>query len=116
MALDELKQDLMEAEADIRSYVENSDEYVRLTIFKIVMRYVTGTVQFLLIGAGILFVLLFLSLAASLALSETLDSYYSGFIIVGGFYMVTSILLFIFRERLDRPLLRKFSTFYFDEP
>ncbi len=49
----------MEAEADIRSYLEHSVEYFRLTVFKIVMRYVTGTVQFLLIGAGILFVILF---------------------------------------------------------
>ena len=80
MAFEELKQDLIEAEADMRSYMENSEEYLRLKIFKVLMRYVTSTVQFLLIGAGVIFSLLFFSLGASLALSEALDSFYSGFI------------------------------------
>ncbi|MGB3151951.1 MAG: hypothetical protein WBB27_14935, partial [Maribacter sp.] len=86
MAFEEFKEDLMGAEADMRSYVENSDEYLRLRIFKVMMYHVTAIAQFLLIGIGLVFTLLFLSFAACLALSETLDSYLGGFIIVGGFY------------------------------
>jgi uncharacterized membrane protein len=114
MAFDELKQDLMEAEADVRSYMESSDEYLRLKIFKVLMRSVTSGVQFMLIGIGVVFALLFLSFAASLALSEALDSYYTGFMIVAGFYVVIGILLYVFREKLNAPILRNFSKHYFD--
>ena len=69
MAFEEFKQDLMGAEADMRSYMENSDEYLKLKVFKVVMHHVTGISQFLLIGIGFVFALLFLSFAASLALS-----------------------------------------------
>jgi len=114
MAFEELKQDLIEAEADMRSYVENSDEYLRLKMFKVLMRYVTSTAQFLLIGTGIIFALLFLSFAISLALSEALDSYYVGFVIVGGFYIVVGILSYVFKDKLNAPILKKFSKYYFE--
>lgn len=114
MAFEEFKQDLMGAEADMRSYMENSDEYLKLKVFKVVMHHVTGISQFLLIGIGFVFALLFLSFAASLALSEALDSYVVGFIIIGSFYVLVGILLYIFRERLNAPVLKKFSKYYFD--
>jgi len=114
MAFQEFKKDLIGAEADMRSYVKSSDEYLKLKIFKVLMRYVTGTTQFLLIGIGIVFALLFLSFAASLSLSEALDSYYSGFIIVGGFYMVIGVLFYVFRRKLNTPILKKFSKYYFE--
>ena len=114
MAFVEFKEDLMGAEADMRSYIETSDEYLRLRIFKVIMYHVTGITQFLLISIGFVFALFFLSFAACLALSETLNSYFSGFIIVGGFYMVIGILVFVFREKLNGPLLKKFSKYYFE--
>ncbi len=114
MAFEEFKQDLIGAEADMRSYMENSDEYLKLKVFKVVMHYVTGISQVLLIGIGLVFALLFLSFAASLALSEALDSYVVGFIIIGSFYALVGILLYIFRERLNAPILKKFSKYYFD--
>lgn len=114
MAFQELKQDLIEVEADMRSYMDSSDEYLKLKIFKVLMRSLTSSVQFLLIGIGLVFALLFISFAASLALSETLDSYYGGFLIVAAFYTVIGILLYVFREKLNAPILKKFSKHYFD--
>lgn len=114
MAFEELKEDLIGAKADMRSYIEISDEYVKLKVFKILMRYVTGTAQFLIIGVGLTLALLFWSFAAALALSEALDSYYTGFTIVGSTYTLIAILLFIFREKLNIPILKKFSTHYFE--
>ncbi len=114
MAFEELKQDLIGAEADMRSYVGTSEEYLKLKLFKVLMNYVTRTIQFLLIGVGISFALLFFSFAAGLALSEALNSYYNGFTIVGSFYAITGILLYVFRERLNAPILKKFSKYYFE--
>jgi len=115
MALNELKKDLMEADANIRSYLEHSDEYLKLQVFKVFMRFLTTSLQTILVSVGIIFVLLFISLGASMALCEALDSYYLGFLLVGGFYVLVSILLYVFRKQLNRPLIRKFSTLYFNE-
>ena len=114
MAFDELKEDLMEADADIRSYLNNSEEYLRLKIFKVLMQFLTTSLQTILVGLGVVFTLFFLSLAASLGLCEVLDSSYLGFVLVGFFYVLTSIVLYIFRKRFNRPLLRTFSPYYFD--
>tara|TARA_R110000868_G_scaffold86347_1_gene242168 strand:- start:2011 stop:2361 length:351 start_codon:yes stop_codon:yes gene_type:complete len=115
MAFDEIKKDLIEADADIRSYLENSDEYLKLKLFKILSRFLTDSLQTVLVSLVVIFTLFFLSLAASLALCEVLDSYYLGFVIVGSFYLLVSILVYIFKKRLNRPVIRKLSTFYFDE-
>ena len=114
MAFEELKEDLMGAEADMRSYVEHSDEFLRLKIFKVVMHHLTGIAQFVLIGIGFVFALLFLSFAACLALSDQLDSYFSGFIIVGVFYMLIGFLIYMFRKKLNGPIIKKFSKHYFE--
>ncbi|MDC6389070.1 hypothetical protein PP182_10290 [Maribacter sp. PR1] len=115
MAFEEFKEDLMGAEADMRSYVETSDEYLRLRIFKVLMLFVTSIAQSLLIGIGSVFALLFLSFAACLAISESLDSYYSGFILVGIFYVLVGILFYVFRKKLNAPILKKFSKYYFEQ-
>lgn len=114
MAFEEFREDLMGAEADMRSYVEHSDEYLRLRIFKVVMHHITGITQVVLIGIGFVFALLFLSFAACLALSDELNSYFSGFIIVGGLYVLLGIMLYVFREKLNAPILKKFSKHYFE--
>ncbi len=113
MALKELKRDLTEADVDVRSYLENSEEYFKLKIFKALMRAVTAFTHVMLIGAiGLL--LFLLSFAASYAIGNAMDNTYQGFIVVGLFYVVVALLCYFFRDKLDGPLLRKFSNYYFD--
>jgi Zn-dependent protease with chaperone function len=114
MALKELKRDLTEADVDVRSYLENSEEYFKLKIFKALMRAVTALSHVMLIGAIGLLALFLLSLAASYAIGNAMDNTYQGFIMVGLFYVVVALLCYFFRDKLDRPLLRKFSKYYFD--
>ena len=114
MAFEELKNDLMGLKTEVGSYIEHSDEYYRLKIFKVLSKNVTGLLKFILIGVSSLFALLFVSFAACLWLSEVLNSYFSGFILVAGFYILITILLYLFREQLNRPVLKKLSKYYFD--
>ena len=116
MKIDELKKDLIEAQTDIRSYFSYSEEYIQLKIFKILSRLLTSTLQSLLIGVSIVFVLFFVSLGVSIALGEVYESYVVGFLIVGAFYVLLALLLYLFRNHLSKPVLRIFSTYYFDEP
>ena len=114
MALEELKEDLTKAEADVRSYFDHSEKYLELKVFKVYMGSVTSTAQILLIGAIVLLALFVISIGVSLALNEVLDSFYLGFLITGGFYGLVAVLLYFLREKFNKPLLRKFSKHYFD--
>ncbi|MGJ8716250.1 MAG: phage holin family protein [Maribacter stanieri] len=114
MAFEELKNDLMGLKTEVGSYIEHSDEYYRLKIFKVLSKNVTGLLKCILIGVSSLFALLFVSFAACLWLSEVMNSYFSGFILVAGFYILIAILLYLFREQLNRPVLKKLSKYYFD--
>jgi|TARA_R110000868_G_scaffold200671_1_gene448189 hypothetical protein len=115
MAFNEIKKDLIQADADIRSYLENTDEYYKLRLFKLLSKFITKSLQLVIVGLFAIFTLLFLSFAASLALNVYLDSMYLGFVIIGLFYLVTGVLAYIFKNRINRPVIRKLSTCYYDE-
>lgn len=106
----------MEANADIKSYLEYSEEYLKLKVFKWLMVTLTSSAKLLLIVAVAMLALLFLSAAASLALGAALQNTTYGFLIVGLFYVILTGLLLLFRDRLDRPILKKFSKHFFETP
>jgi hypothetical protein len=114
MAFDELKRDLTEVETDVRSYLENSEEYAKLKIFKVLMELVTIFAQTLLIGAMALLALVLLSWAASNALNEAMESAYLGYFVIGIGYVILAAVCYLFKDRLNGPLLRTFSKHYFD--
>jgi Zn-dependent protease with chaperone function len=115
MAFNELKKDLIEAEVDIRSYLDNSEEYFKLKIFKALMRGITAITHIIVIAAIAFLALFILSLAVSYIIGSLMDFMYYGFIIVGLFYVVLAILCYLFRDKLDAPLLKKISKYYFDQ-
>ena len=114
MSLFDIKEHIAEAEDSARSYVDSSLQYYRLKSFKSMMQGITVTAKVLLIGAMVAMALLLLSIAASFWIGGLLESNAGGFLVVGGFYILIGLLMYVFKERLERPLLRKFSEFYFD--
>lgn len=115
MAFEELKENIAEADSSVRSYLESSQEYYKLKGFKFVMRGITSFSKVLLVGTVALMGIFFLSVGASFAIGQAIDNTAYGFLIVGGFYVFLGIIFYLIRRRLNRPLLEKFSEFYFDE-
>jgi hypothetical protein len=115
MAFDKIKKNMINADDHIRSYVENSNEYVRLKIFKILMRSLTSFAQIFLIGSVFLIALLLLSIAISLCIGQAMDNVYYGYLIVGSCYLLFGAICFVFRRKFNKPLIRKFSRYYFEE-
>lgn len=115
MAFEELKEGLYEAEASTKSYLESAGEYYKLKGFKFLMKGITSFSKIIMIGVVIFLALLFLSFAASFGIGQVLDNTFYGFLCVGGFYVLIGIILYFVRQKLDKPLLKKFSEFYFDE-
>jgi Zn-dependent protease with chaperone function len=115
MVFDELKENLLEADINARSYVENTEEYFKLKGFKALMKGITYMARVVFIGALALLALLMLSLAGSLGLGQLLDNTIYGFLIVGLIYVLIAIIVYVFRDRINKPLLRIFSEYYFDK-
>lgn len=115
MAFEDIREHVSEADARLRSYVGESMEYYQLKGFKFLMRGITTVSKTLFIAAIGIMALFFLSLAASFGIGQWLNNTFYGFLCVGLFYAVLGLLAYFFRDRLNRPLIRKFSEYYFEE-
>ena len=115
MAFEEIKEQIHHVEEGVRSYVKNSLDFYRLQSFRSMMKGITMATKVLLIGGVVSIALLFLSLSAAFWLGSMLESTAIGFLIVGGFYVLVGLILFLLRNKIEKPLLKKFSKFYFDE-
>ncbi|TDQ32812.1 phage holin family protein [Zeaxanthinibacter enoshimensis] len=115
MAFEELKDNIAEADRTARSYIDTSAEYYKLKAFKFLMQAVMSFSKMLIVGVIAFIALLFLSLAASYGIGQALDNTFQGFLVVGGFYLLVGILFYLVRDRINKPLLKKFSEFYFDD-
>ena len=114
MVFETLKKGLMDADADMRSYIDASEDYYKLKIFKVVVKSITSIAQVFLIAFFLMLALFLFSFGISIALNKALNSYYIGFIIVGLFYLITVVLCYVFRDYLHKPVIRNFSKHYFN--
>lgn len=114
MAFEELKENFREAEHSFKSYAETSGEYYKLKSFKFLMQGITTAMKGLLVGVISMIVLLFLSLAGALAIGEEMDNTAGGFLVIALVYVVIGLILYALRHKMEKPLLRRFSEFYFD--
>ena len=114
MALEEIRENLAEVDNDIRSYIENTGEYYKLQGFKIGMRSITSFAKMLMLGSIALLALFMLSFAAAYGIGLWLENTFLGFLFVGLFYILIGIIFYLYRNLLDRLMLRKFSEYYFE--
>jgi hypothetical protein len=115
MAFEELKTDLSDTREAAREYLESSAEYYKLRTFKFVMRATIALVVVLFVGMLGSLAVLFLSIAASIEIGGHFNNYTYGFLIVGGLYLVLGIIGYALRGRLEAPVLRQFSRYYFED-
>jgi len=114
MAFETLKENVIETDVNIHAYINSSEDYIKLKSFKVLMLGITCITKVLVIGALSCITLLILSLAIAFRLAQVLDNTFYGFLIVGLFYVLIVLLVYVLREKFNRPLLRKFSNYYFN--
>lgn len=115
MAFEELKENFAEAEASAKSYIESSRQFYKLKGFKVLMKAVLVFAKIASVVVMLVMALLFLSLSAAYWIGTELDSTALGFLVIGAFYILLGTLIYLMRHKLAKPLLKKFSEFYFDE-
>lgn len=115
MAFENLKESLTDVDTNIKDYVGNNVEYYQLKSFKVLMKSITSLTKILLIGSVILVTILMLSFAASYGIARVLGNTFYGFLLVGLFFVLISFIAYLLRNKLDKPLLKMFSNFYFEK-
>ena len=115
MAFEEIKGSLSDAQGAARDYIERTAEYYKLRTFKFVMKVFISMMLAMFLGTLGLLALFFLSVAASVGIGAYMDDPTSGFLIVGAVYLVLGIIAYIFRKKLEAPVLRNFSRHYFED-
>ncbi|WP_264566053.1 competence protein [Flavobacterium sp. N3904] len=116
MAFDKIKENTENIQDQVQAYFESSASYYKLWGFKVAMKSTTMILKFTLILLCISMVLLFGSIAAAFAIGSYYDSYAKGFLIVGGFYFVTTLLIAMIKDKvIEGPILAKFSEIFFND-
>lgn len=116
MAFSSLKESLHRVTERIEDYSVSTAEYYKLRLFKASMKGAISLVNLLVYGSLFLFVMLFLSVGAAFWLSTFFENVYVGFLLIGAFYGIILIFMFIFgRKIIERGMLYKFSGLLYDE-
>jgi len=116
MAFDQIKENADNIQEEAHTYFEKSASYYKLWVFKVAMKSTTMILKLALIILCFTMILLFGSIAAALAIGVYFDNYAIGFLLVGGFYLVATIILYLVKELLiERPILEKFSEIFFND-
>lgn len=116
MAFQSLKDSLQGVTDRIEDYGLSMAEYYKLRLFKSTMKGAVSLVNLLVYGSLFLFVFLFLSLGAAFWLSTFFEEMYIGFLLIGAFYGIILIFMFVYgRKIIERNLIYKFSGLLYDE-
>jgi hypothetical protein len=88
---------------------------MRLQVFKTLMRLLTSLAKSSVMGVLTLLALLFLSVAGTLALGDSMENYPLAFTLTGIFYLLAAGVAFSLRSRIEKWVLQSFSDLYWNE-
>lgn len=98
---------------NVHTLLEKQAEYYKLWTFKAGMKSITLLIHVFLLSLFITLVVLFISIAAALQLGDYYHSNAQGFLIVSTFYLLLCILVYLLRDKINKPILEKFSSIFF---
>ena len=116
MAFEKLSDSIQELNNSIKAFAESNAEYYKLKAFKAGMKGATSLVLFLIVGFLLVTAIMILSVAIAIVISQAIGVPSAGYFIVGGFYLLAGILIFIFgKSPIEKLMLKKISKVVFNE-
>ncbi len=101
---------------NLHKYLETKISYYGLIAFEKAVRLLTTFIGNSVIIGAFLIALMFLSGAAALYIGNLLESFELGLLIVGGFFLLLTIILRVFRGRIFGPfIIRSLSDVFFKD-
>ncbi|MEO8934187.1 MAG: hypothetical protein ABI295_07750 [Xanthomarina sp.] len=100
--------------ADIgETYFKASHQYLKLKIFQQLTLSVSMVAKLVVISSFLFLGLIFCAVAAAIAIGEALENALYGFLIVGGFFMLTAFLLYVSRSAINKLVIQKVGNKFF---
>lgn len=116
MAFENVKNNFGEIKENTEKYISTNVAYIRLWGFKVTAKAASAFLTLTLVVLFATISLLFMSIAAAYAIGSQLNSVSLGFLIIGGIYLITTLIAFFFRKSLvEQPVLKKLSEIFFND-
>lgn len=97
-----------------KEFVSKSYEYSKLKVFQLATMSLSMVVKLIFIGSFVFLGFVFLSFSAAIALGSYFHNTALGYLAVGLFMLVVSILIYLFRKSFDKKIIMKMSKTFFD--
>ena len=116
MAFENVKSNFSEIKDNTEKYLSTNVAYIRLWGFKVTAKAASAFLTLILVTLFATISLLFISISAAYAIGDKIDSISLGFLIIGGVYLVITLIAFFFRKSLvEQPVLKKLSEIFFND-
>lgn len=113
MAFEEVKDNIDDLKRQAKAVLDANVRYYKLWGFKILMKSTTMMLKMFLLAVMLCIVTIFFSIALALGIGYWLDNFAYGFLIVGGIYLILSIIVFKVQNKIvEGPILAKFSRIF----
>lgn len=100
-------EELNDIKKDIQEYLEVRLDLIRLQTAEKISKILSRTVNLAIVAYLMVFILLFLSLAAGYYFANRLQSNELGFLCVAGFYFLLLVIFLLLRKQIiDRPIIK----------
>ncbi|WP_299046961.1 phage holin family protein [uncultured Polaribacter sp.] len=97
-----------------KKFVKTSLEYYKLKVFKTLTKSLTTVVKLVAVGGLLMMGIVFLSVSVAIALGNHIESISLGFLYVGLFYMIISVMMFFISKKVDQKIIKNLSKKFFD--
>ncbi|MCB4808090.1 hypothetical protein LG651_07475 [Tamlana sp. 62-3] len=95
-------------------YLKKSQEYYRLKVFQQLTSSMSLLFKTIFMGALVLVAFLFLAISAAVAIGNALNSVPLGYLIVGGVFLLLSIIFYFARGFINNIVIRSLSKTFFE--
>ena len=103
-------QDTADGAADsAKTYMNSTEGYFKLQVFKHMALFMTFTVKALVVGGLALIALTFFSICGVLLLSQLLESTLLACALVGGVFLLLAVIVYVKRKAIDQKILNNLS-------
>lgn len=112
---EKLKDTIQETQDTVKVLVDGNMAYYKLWVFKVIVRSASSLFQLLLIGILLVMVLVFISIAAAISIGYAFDNYALGFLIIGGIYLLMTLVVFAIRSKIEKPIIKTLSGILYND-
>ncbi|TYB77079.1 hypothetical protein [Bizionia myxarmorum] len=96
------------------TYIKKTQEYLKLKVFQQLTVSVSLVVKALAVGGLFGIGLLFLAFAAALAIGKWLENEALGYLIVGGVFLILTLIIYLSRSAINNMIIKRFSSKFFE--